>query len=112
MSKIPQLERQVHGRERDLSNPEELQFGVHQEVLYARNRPGIEGAQWTGIVTQVSAGCWLAGWLGGGWLGWPAGRRRLACLIEWHACGGCGWGCLLISARFSWLLALRTCLSP
>ncbi|KAL4421293.1 hypothetical protein ABPG75_010584 [Micractinium tetrahymenae] len=54
MSKITQLEQQVHGRQRDLSNEDELRFGVHQEVLYARNRPAVEGAQWTGIVTQIA----------------------------------------------------------
>lgn len=54
MAKIPKLEHQVHGRERDLSDEDELRFGVYDEMLYARNTPGIEGAQWTGIVTQVA----------------------------------------------------------
>ena len=47
---------QVHGRQRDLGSEDELRFGVTQEVLYARNRPAVEGAQWTGIVTQVWCG--------------------------------------------------------
>lgn len=54
MAKIPQLEKQVHGRERNLDDEDELRFGVFDEMLYARNVPGIEGAQWTGIVTQVA----------------------------------------------------------
>lgn len=54
MSRIAELEKQVHGRSRDLDKQDELHFGVQQEVLYARNRPGIPGAQWTGIVTQVA----------------------------------------------------------
>jgi coenzyme F420-reducing hydrogenase beta subunit len=54
MAKIPNLEREVHGRERDLTNEDELRFGVYDELLYARNVPGIQGAQWTGIVTQVA----------------------------------------------------------
>ena len=60
MSKLPALEQQVHGRQRDLSSPEELRFGVHEEMLYARNRPGIEGAQWTGIVTQAGFAPWAS----------------------------------------------------
>lgn len=54
MSKIPQLEQQVHGRERNLEDEDELRFGVVDEMLYARNVPGIDGAQWTGIVTQIA----------------------------------------------------------
>lgn len=54
MAKIPQLEQLVHGRERDLDDEDELRFGVVDEMLYARNVPGIEGAQWTGIVTQIA----------------------------------------------------------
>ena len=48
------MEKAAHGRERDLSNPDELDFGVHEEVVYARARPSIPGAQWTGIVTQIA----------------------------------------------------------
>ena len=29
-------------------------FGVHEEMVYAANRPPIEGAQWTGLVTQIA----------------------------------------------------------
>jgi 7-hydroxymethyl chlorophyll a reductase len=54
MAKIPKLEQQVHGRERDLNDEDELRFGVVDEMLYARNVPGIDGAQWTGIVTQIA----------------------------------------------------------
>lgn len=54
MSRIPQLEEQVHGRTRDLDDEDELLFGVHEEMLYARNQPPVEGAQWTGVVTQIA----------------------------------------------------------
>ncbi|MEW5312039.1 MAG: hypothetical protein WDW38_003702 [Sanguina aurantia] len=54
MSKIEQLEEVVHGRPRDLENDDDLHFGVHTEMLYAKNTPSIAGAQWTGIVTQIA----------------------------------------------------------
>ena len=41
-----------HGR--DLENEDDLLFGVHEEMLYARNSAPVPGAQWTGIVTQVA----------------------------------------------------------
>ena len=48
------MERAVHGRERDLDNPDELHFGVHEDVVYARVQPPVPGAQWTGIVTSIA----------------------------------------------------------
>jgi coenzyme F420-reducing hydrogenase beta subunit len=39
---------------RDLDDEDDLLFGVHEEMLYARNSPPVPGAQWTGIVTQVA----------------------------------------------------------
>ena len=33
---------------------DDLHFGVHKEMLYARNVPPVQGAQWTGIVTQIA----------------------------------------------------------
>ncbi|KAG1671060.1 hypothetical protein FOA52_000731 [Chlamydomonas sp. UWO 241] len=54
MSKIEALERQVHGRPRDEDNDDELHYGVLQETVYARNTPPVEGAQWTGVVTQIA----------------------------------------------------------
>jgi len=54
MSRIEALEQQVHGRSRDLSSMDDLHFGVHQEMLYAKNTPPVAGAQWTGIVTQIA----------------------------------------------------------
>lgn len=39
---------------RDLSNMDDLHFGIQQEMLYARNTPPVPGAQWTGIVTQIA----------------------------------------------------------
>lgn len=55
MSKIEALEQQVHGRQRNLDNDDELHYGVLQQTLYAKNTPPVAGAQWTGIVTQVRA---------------------------------------------------------
>ncbi len=77
MSKIESLEEQVHGRQRDMEDDDELHFGVLKKMLYARNTPPVEGAQWTGIVTQASmlgplcersrVTCWpcVSGWWGG-----------------------------------------------
>lgn len=39
---------------RDLENCDDLHFGVHTEMLYAKNTPPVQGAQWTGIVTQIA----------------------------------------------------------
>ena len=39
--------------DRSLENDEELHFGVHEQMVYARNVPGMPGSQWTGIITQV-----------------------------------------------------------
>ena len=33
---------------------DDLHFGVHQDMMYARNVPAVEGAQWTGVVTQIA----------------------------------------------------------
>ena len=54
MSRIGAIEQQVHGRQRDVNDADELRFGVTQKTLYARNVPGVKDAQWTGIVTQIA----------------------------------------------------------
>lgn len=54
MCKAETLEEQVHGRSRKLDDDDELHFGVHKEMLYAKNTPPVPGAQWTGIVTQIA----------------------------------------------------------
>lgn len=54
MSRVEALEPRVHGRARDTTNDDELHFGVTKRMAYATNTPGIEGAQWTGIVTQIA----------------------------------------------------------
>ena len=33
---------------------DDLHFGVHQDMMYARNVPAVPGAQWTGVVTQIA----------------------------------------------------------
>ncbi|AKG20766.1 Coenzyme F420 hydrogenase/dehydrogenase, beta subunit C-terminal domain [Calothrix sp. 336/3] len=48
------LETQTHQRTRDLDNPDELYFGVHQEMMAARKKEPIPGAQWTGIVSSLA----------------------------------------------------------
>ncbi|MBD2496132.1 Coenzyme F420 hydrogenase/dehydrogenase, beta subunit C-terminal domain [Nostoc sp. FACHB-280] len=51
---IDTLETQAHSRSRHLENPDELYFGVHQEMMAARKQQPIEGAQWTGIVSSIA----------------------------------------------------------
>jgi 3,8-divinyl protochlorophyllide a 8-vinyl-reductase (ferredoxin) len=51
---IPALEATAHGRSRDLEQPDELYFGVHQTMVAARKTAPIEGAQWTGIVSSIA----------------------------------------------------------
>ncbi|GLI70429.1 hypothetical protein VaNZ11_015337 [Volvox africanus] len=54
MSRIEKLEERVHGRRRNTADDDELHFGVTTSMSYAVNSPPVEGAQWTGIVTQVA----------------------------------------------------------
>lgn len=51
---IPQLEEQSHGRSRDLDQPNDVYFGVHQEMMAAQKLEPIPGAQWTGIVSSIA----------------------------------------------------------
>ena len=44
----------VHGRGRNLDDKDELRFGVTKRRFNARVRRPVEGAQWTGIVTQTA----------------------------------------------------------
>ncbi|KAG2432268.1 hypothetical protein HXX76_009186 [Chlamydomonas incerta] len=56
MSRIDELEERVHGRRRHVDSDDELHFGVTAPggMAYAANVPGVPGAQWTGIVTQIA----------------------------------------------------------
>uniref|UniRef100_A0A1D2AAC4 7-hydroxymethyl chlorophyll a reductase, chloroplastic n=1 Tax=Auxenochlorella protothecoides TaxID=3075 RepID=A0A1D2AAC4_AUXPR len=54
MGAIHDLEKEVHGRARDLTDTQEQGMGVTTEVLYARVKPPVPGAQWTGVVTQIA----------------------------------------------------------
>eukprot|EP00472_Partenskyella_glossopodia_P009789 CAMPEP_0197527104 /NCGR_PEP_ID=MMETSP1318-20131121/20323_1 /TAXON_ID=552666 /ORGANISM="Partenskyella glossopodia, Strain RCC365" /LENGTH=515 /DNA_ID=CAMNT_0043081573 /DNA_START=339 /DNA_END=1889 /DNA_ORIENTATION=- len=56
MSKVEKLEQAVHGRRRDstTNDRDELHFGVYDEILYAKKKQPLPGAQWTGIVTSVA----------------------------------------------------------
>ena len=51
----PRREAAVHGRERDITKPDELFFGPHQRMLRARMAAPAKGAQWTGITTGLAA---------------------------------------------------------
>jgi 3,8-divinyl protochlorophyllide a 8-vinyl-reductase (ferredoxin) len=51
---IADLEQQAHGRSRDLEQPNDLYFGVHQSMIAARKQEPIAGAQWTGIVSSIA----------------------------------------------------------
>jgi len=51
---IAELEAQAHGQSRDLDREDDLYFGVHQEMMAARKKDPIAGAQWTGIVSAIA----------------------------------------------------------
>jgi coenzyme F420 hydrogenase subunit beta len=51
---IAELEANAHGRSRNLNNEDDLYFGVHQEMMAARKKQPIQGAQWTGIVSTIA----------------------------------------------------------
>ena len=51
---IAELEETVHGRSRDLENQDDWYFGVHQDMMAARKKEPILGAQWTGIVSSIA----------------------------------------------------------
>lgn len=51
---IKELEEQSHSRSRNLENSDELYFGVQQEMMAARKKEPIPGAQWTGIVSSIA----------------------------------------------------------
>jgi len=51
---VAELEAEAHGRSRDLENPDDCYFGVHQEMMAARKQEPIPGAQWTGIVSTIA----------------------------------------------------------
>ncbi|KAJ6822415.1 uncharacterized protein M6B38_389395 [Iris pallida] len=54
MSRIEDLEARVHGRGREKGSDDEMYFGVHEELLYAKKIQPVKGAQWTGIVTTIA----------------------------------------------------------
>jgi 3,8-divinyl protochlorophyllide a 8-vinyl-reductase (ferredoxin) len=51
---IAELETQAHGRSRNLAEADDWYFGVRQEMMAARNKQPIPGAQWTGIVSTIA----------------------------------------------------------
>ena len=51
---IAELEEQAHGRSRNLDNQDDWYFGVRQDMMAARKKQPIEGAQWTGIVSAIA----------------------------------------------------------
>jgi len=64
------LEEKSHGRQRNLDDPRELYFGVHQTMVAARKKEPIAGAQWTGIVSTIACEMLTQGWVEG----WSACR--------------------------------------
>lgn len=51
---VAELEAEAHGRSRNLDNQDDWYFGVHQEMMAAKKKQPIEGAQWTGIVSTIA----------------------------------------------------------
>lgn len=51
---IADLEAAAHGKSRDLNQKNDLYFGVHQEMMAAKKKQAIPGAQWTGIVSTIA----------------------------------------------------------
>jgi len=51
---IAELEAEAHGRSRNLDNEDDIYFGVHQEMMAAKKKQPIAGAQWTGIVSSIA----------------------------------------------------------
>jgi len=51
---MSELEQAAHGRDRHLEQPDELYFGVHQDMMAAKKKDPIPGAQWTGIVSTIA----------------------------------------------------------
>lgn len=51
---ISELEAQAHGRSRNLDDENELYFGVQEQMMAARKKEPIPGAQWTGIVSTIA----------------------------------------------------------
>ncbi|NJN85316.1 MAG: hypothetical protein HC881_02020 [Leptolyngbyaceae cyanobacterium SL_7_1] len=51
---VAELEEQTHGRSRQLDQPDDVYFGVHDSMMAARRTEPIEGAQWTGIVSTIA----------------------------------------------------------
>ncbi|ACB54010.1 unknown [Crocosphaera subtropica ATCC 51142] len=51
---IAELETIAHGKSRNLEDENDCYFGVHQEMMAARKKDPIEGAQWTGIVSTIA----------------------------------------------------------
>jgi len=51
---VAQLEQEAHGRSRNLNSEDDLYFGVHLNMMSAKKKQPIEGAQWTGIVSSIA----------------------------------------------------------
>lgn len=58
---VAAAERAAHGRERDVTDPDERRFGVVEDTVYARLRRPVAGAQWTGVVTRIACAMLSAG---------------------------------------------------
>ena len=62
---VAELEKQAHGRSRNLENQDDWYFGVYQDMMAARKKQPLEGAQWTGIVSTIACEMLNRGWVEG-----------------------------------------------
>ncbi len=51
---VAELEEKAHGRSRNPDSEDDWYFGVHRDMMAARKKQPIEGAQWTGIVSTIA----------------------------------------------------------
>lgn len=58
-------EKKLFGRERSLSNPEEMRFGISHERFTAQLENPLPGAQWSGIITEIARRAFESGMVDG-----------------------------------------------
>ena len=58
-------EKKLFGRERSLSNPEEMRFGISHERFTAQLKNPLPGAQWSGIITEIARRAFESGMVDG-----------------------------------------------
>ena len=58
-------EKKLFGRERSLSNPEEMRFGISDERFTAQLKNPLPDAQWSGIITEIARKAFESGMVDG-----------------------------------------------